>query len=227
MEPGVLAAIGICALAAFLIWLSFARTRAIDRRLVAAGFAPCDEEAHALLRALEAVAGGHLPTARRSYQIGRCFKRAAGWGMLHRFGAVDRTHADQDRDHAPMGGRIDVYLLDLPEPARHAHGALSVFLAPRAPRPLQALLAGLVKSDPHGAPLELPAGPHAKAFLAAFAAAPGKLDALLPRATQERLARAAELGFFAAHFGAGKLALVVLPDRPNLGPQLAYVAEWA
>lgn len=227
MEPGVLAAIGIGALCALLIGRSLARTRAIDRRLAAAGFTPCDDQAPALLRAFGAVAGGHPPAAPRSHRIGRCFVRAAGWGELHRFAAVDQTHADRDRDASPMGGRSDVYLLDLPDPERHAGGPVSVFLAPRAPRPLQALLAGLVKSDPLGVPLELPDGPHARAFLAAFAAAPGKLDALLPRATQERLARAAELGFFAAHFGAGKLALVVLPDWPNLDQQLAYVAEWA
>ncbi|HSD26221.1 MAG TPA: hypothetical protein VLL75_02905 [Vicinamibacteria bacterium] len=228
MDPGIVALGAIFALAGALLAWSVARGRAIARRLLEAGFVACDDDAPVLLRALSELAGGHPPAVRRVYEVGRCFKRAAGWGMLYRFGVTDKTHADTDGIHesAPTGGRVDVYLLDLRDPERVARGPVSVYLAPSAPGPLQRLLAGLVKSDPHGVPLELD-GPHAGAFLAAFSDRPGKLGDLLPAETQQRLAKGVDQGFHAAHFGAGKLALEVQHDRPDVDRQLAYLAEWA
>lgn len=227
MDPGWVAFIGIWVVAAFLLWRSFARGRETGRRLLAAGFARCDEEAPALLRILGEVAGGHPPAPRRSYEIGRCFKRAAGWGVLYRCAVVDRTNVEGDRDSEATGGRFDLFLLDLPDADRVARAPLSVVLAPGSSRMLNGLLGRLVKLDPHGVPLELPSGPRAGVFLAAFSDAPGKLDERLPEATQERLARAFEAGFFSAHFGAGKLALEGFPDWRGIDRQLAYLAEWA
>jgi len=229
MDPGILALGAIFAAAALLLWRSVARGRAVAKRLLEAGFVACDDEAPALLRALGEVAGGHPPAARRVYRLGRCWKRPAGWGMLYRIGVVDETHTGSttDSERQALGGRTDVYLLDLRDPERVARGPVSVFLAPSAPGPLQRLLAGLVQSDPRGVPLELDASPHARAFLAAFSDRPGKLDERLPQETQERLAKAVDQGFFAAHFAAGKLALEVQHDRPDVDRQLAYLAEWA
>jgi hypothetical protein len=228
MDPGVLALGAIFGLAAALLAWSVARGRAIARRLLEAGFVACDDEAPALMRALSELAGGHPPAPRRVYEIGRCFKRPAGWGMLYRLGVVDRTNAEShgSRDSAPTGGRVDVYLFEVRDPGRLARGPVSVFLAPSAPGPLQRLLAGLVKSDPRGVLLELD-GPHAGSFLAAFSDRPGKLGDLLPAETQERLAKLVDQGFHAAHFAAGKLALEVQHDRPDVDRQLAYLAEWA
>lgn len=227
MEPGILALGAIFGAAALLLWLSVARGRAVAKRLLEAGFVACDEEAPALLRALGAVAGGHPPAARRVYRLGRCWKRPGGWGMLYRIGVSDETNADSTSERQVLGARIDVYLLDVRDPERLSRGPVSVYLAPSAPGPLQRLLAGLVKSDPRGVPLELGGSPHARAFLAAFSDRPGKLDELLPQDTQERLAKAVDQGFFAAHFAAGKLALEVQHDRPDVDRQLAYLAEWA
>lgn len=229
MDVGMLAFAAIFGAAALLLGWSFARSRAVAKRLLAAGFVACDDEAPLLLRMLGEVAGGHPPAARRAYRVGRCFKRPGGWGMLYRLGVVDETNVDTgaDSETQNLGGRFDVYLLDLPDPERIHRGPVSVYLAPSAPGVLQRLLAALVKSDPIGVPLELGETPAARAFLAAFADRPGKLDERLPAATQERLAKAVDQGWFAAHFGAGKLALVVQPDRPDLDRQLAYVAEWA
>jgi hypothetical protein len=224
IEPGMLALAAIFVAAAVLLWRSFARTRATAARLLAAGFAPCDEEAPLVARMLAEVAAGHAPAPPRRYEVGRCFKRPAGWGILYHSGVVDRTNV-RERDDA-LGGRFDLFLLDLPDAERAARAPLSVFLAPGASRALNGLLERLVKLDPHGVPLELPSGPRAGVFLAAYSDAPGKLDERLPAATQERLARAAAAGFYAAHFGAGKLALQGFPDWRDTGRQLAYVAEW-
>jgi hypothetical protein len=227
MDPGILALGAVFALAAALLAFGVARGRAIARRLREAGFVGCDDEAPALLRALSEVAGGHPPAPRRVYEIGRCFKRPASWGMLYRLGVVDKTNAESDHDgSAPTGGRVDVYLLDLPAAARLARGPVSVFLAPSAPGPLQRLLAGLVKSDPRGVSLELD-GPYAGSFLAAFSDRPGKLGDLLPAETQQRLAKLVDQGFHAAHFAAGQLALEVQHDRADVDRQLGFLAEWA
>jgi hypothetical protein len=148
--------------------------------------------------------------------------------MVYRVGVVDKTNADShpSSDRATLGARFDVYLIDLRDAERVAHGPVSVFLAPRAPAALQRVLAGLVKLDPHGVPLEIEDPVRSKWFLAAFSDRPGKLDERLPLATQERLSRAAELYFSSAHFGAGKLALFGQHDRVDVDRQLAYVADW-
>jgi hypothetical protein len=230
MDPGIIALAGIFVLAALLLAGSIARGRATARKLVEAGFTRCDAEAPALAAALAEVMGGHPPAPRRIHQLGRCFKRPGGWGHIYHLGVVDRTHADDagvGTEHQATGGRFDLYLLDLPDPGRVASGPVSVFFCPRAPRPLQLLLEKLVRSDPRGVPLEIAKSVHTQSFIAAFGAEPGKLDERLPAATQERLARAAALGFLSAHFGAGKLALAAAPDRPDVQQQLAYVGEWA
>jgi hypothetical protein len=230
MDPGILALAGVFGLGLALLGWSMARTRATARKLVEAGFTPCDAEAPALTLALTDVMGGHAPAPRRIHQVGRCFKRPGGWGHVYHLGVVDRTHAADAHtrgDHAATGGRFDLYLIDLADPERVASGPVSVFFAPRAPRPLQLLLEKLVESDPRGVPLEIEKSARTQSFIAAFGAAPGKLDERLPAATQERLARAAALGFLSAHFAAGKLALAAAPDRPDVQQQLAYVGEWA
>ena len=229
MEPGLLALVAVFAVAAALLWMSFARGRAVERALLHAGFAPCPLEEPALARAMQDVAGGHPPAPRREYRIGRCYKRPGGHGMVYRIGVVDRTNAniDSHSDRTPTGGRFDVYLIDLPDPERVSHGPVSVFLSPGKPGVLSRMLAALVKLDPHGVPLELPDTPFGKTVLAAFSDRAAKLDELLPAETQERLGKASSAGVFAAHFGARKLALLVHPERPDVVRELAYVAEWA
>jgi hypothetical protein len=225
MNTGVLA-LGALFSGAALLWAwKTARGRAVRRRLLECGFVPCDAERVQLALELARVAPGSPPGARRSYRIGRCFKRAGGRGVLYRCAAVDRTHAARSVD--AIGGQFDVYLLGLPDPMRVARAPVTVFLTPRAQGPLRELLAALVRADPHGHELELASPTLANCFLAAFGDRPGKLDEFLPGATQEKLMRAAEAGFFVAHFGAGKLALAAIPDRADVDRQLAYLAEWA
>jgi hypothetical protein len=225
LSPGVLALAAIFGAAALLIARQAFRGRAIRRRLLESGFVPCDQEAPSIREALARVDPGFAPGAPRTYEVGRCFKRAGGRGVLYRFAAVDRTSA-QSSDRNLTGARTDIYLLDLPDAERVAHGPVSVFLAPGPSAPLRALLAGLVKLDPHGVPLEL-SEPQTRRFLAAFSDRPGRLDDRLPAATQERLSRGVEAGFLCAHFGAGKLGLVAMPERTEIDRELAYVAEWA
>lgn len=227
MNPGIVALGAVFSFAALLMAWQLARGRGIRRRLLESGFVACDDEAPRILEELHRMAPGFPPAPRREYEIGRCLKRAAGRGVLYRCALVDRTNVDRPRDNA-MGARFDLYLLDLPDPERVARGPVSVFLAPSGPAPLRALLAGLVKLDPHGFSLELPGDPqHAAIFLAAFSDRAGRLDERLPATTRERLMRAAGVGCLVAHFAAGKLALLLLPDRVDVDRQLAYVSEWA
>src|SRR5262245_39859209 len=120
MDPGAIVFAGIFVLAAFLLWRSVARGRASAARLREAGFAPCDDEAPALARVLAEVTSGPPPAPRRSYQMGRCHKRAAGWGMLYHCAVVDRTNVGQRQDDDAIGGRFDLFLLDLPDPEQVA-----------------------------------------------------------------------------------------------------------
>jgi hypothetical protein len=227
LSTGAVALGSIFAVAGLLLAWQAVRRASIRRRLLESGFEACDGEAAPLGAELSRIAPGFPPGPRRSYQVGRCFKRAGGRGPLYRLEVTDVTNVgDRHRTNA-TGARFDFYVFDLPDPERTARAPLSVFLAPPAPGPLQALLAQLVKIDPHGTALEIGDPAHARRFLAAFADRPGTLDERLPAATQERLARAMEAGFFVAHFGAGKLALAAFPERPDVDRQLAYLAEWA
>jgi hypothetical protein len=142
--------------------------------------------------------------------------------MAYRFTVTDLTNADPER--APLGGRFEAYLLDLHDAERVTRRPISLFFAPKGPGVFRALVQKLITADPHGVTLELP---HSPTFvLAAFGAEAGTLDDALPAATQDRLLRAAGHGFFGAHFGGGKVALLALPDQQDVLRQWHYVVEW-
>jgi hypothetical protein len=211
----------VFALAALLMLWNGSRRRAIRRRLEQHGFVRCEEQTEAIREAFAMVAGGH-GASRRRYQVAHCYKRAGGRGTAYRFTVADLTNADPER--GALGGRFDAYLLDLPDAVRLAHRPVSVFLAPTGPGLLRSLIQKIVAADAHGVALGLP--PADTSVLAAFGAEAGTLDDALPAATQDRLRRAADHGFFGAHFGPGKVALVALPDRQDVERQWHYVVEW-
>ena len=224
MDTGVWVLAGIFAFAAILIVAGVRRRSAVRKRLLAQGFEACDDQAPALLQAWSEVAGGLGPAERRKFQVRSCFRKPAGWGMVHRFAVSDVTNADS-RNNA-MGGRYDAYLIDLRDPESVFHAPASIFLSGSGSKLFRRVLEKLVSLGALGVRLEIPKRPGCERFFAAFGASPGKLDDALPAATQERLARAADLGFFAAHLGAGKLGLAALPDQKDVDRLWNYVSEW-
>jgi hypothetical protein len=94
MDQGVLALVGIFALAAvFALW-NFSHRRSIERRLGAQGFEPCDAEAPSLERAWRALAGSD---ASQELRLVHCRRRAAGSGMLHHFTVRERPARERER----------------------------------------------------------------------------------------------------------------------------------
>ena len=226
METGALVLGGIFAGAIALMVLNARHRGAVERRLLAQGFERCDEQLPVLRQALLDVAGGLGPAPRRDYRIGRCFRKAAGWGMVYRFAVSDETHADQP-DGRGVGASFDAYLLDLPDAERLSAAPACVYFAPGNSRAFRMLIEKLVKLSPMGAPLEIRTDtPWTRSFVAAFGENPGKLDDSVPPGTQERLSQAAGAGFFAAHFGRGRLALFALPGRKDVETHWNFVAGW-
>jgi hypothetical protein len=223
MDTGVVVLGGVFALAVLVMVWNASRRRALRQQLEREGFVPCEEETDRIRQAFAAVAGGHGATPRR-YEVAHCYKKPGGRGMAYRFAVADVTNADAER--APLGGRFEAYLIDLHDADRVARRPISLFFAPQGPGVLRTLLQKLVTADPHGVALEVPRSPSTASVLAAFGAQAGTLDDALPAATRDRLLRAAEHGFFGAHFGGGKAALLALPDRQDVQRQWHYVVEW-
>jgi hypothetical protein len=94
MDQGVLALVGIFALAAVLALWNFSHRRSIERRLGAQGFEPCDAEAPSLERAWRALAGSD---ASQELRLVHCRRRAAGSGMLHHFTVRERPARERER----------------------------------------------------------------------------------------------------------------------------------
>jgi len=75
---------------------------------------------------------------------------------------------------------------------------------------------------------KLDAGAHSwcASIVAAYGDAPGTLDSLVPPGSQQKLARAADHGFFIIHLRNGKAAFATLSNHRDVDSQLAYLAEW-
>jgi hypothetical protein len=84
-------------------------------------------------------------------------------------------------------------------------------------------MAKLAEANPLGAPLGVPDGGQ---ILTAWGAASGPLDAVVPRAMQERLVRGADAGVLSAHFRGGEAAFTVNPHRRFVEPQLNWIVQW-
>jgi hypothetical protein len=215
---GVFASAGV-----FAIWNARLRSSA-RRRLAALGFEPCPGEEPALAAAWRELAAAR--GAPRDVHISGCTRRAAGWGMIHHFEVTDATPDDGARDRAHVPASWNAYLLDLRDPAA-IHGApLALYLLSGGSGWLRQLLRSLIALDAPGVELELGPHPWCSAIVAAFGAAPGKLDGLLPPAAQEKLARAAEHGFFCVKLANGKAAFELLGGRRDVEREWAYLSQW-
>ncbi len=211
--------------AALLVGGCLGRRRAAEARLRALGFEPCPGEAGRLRRAWTELAGGRGDARVRHYHVGRCFVRRDAVATVHRFTATDLAEADRER--RGLGGPVDVFLVAPPNPAGLPAQPVCVVLAPRGPRFLRAWLERRVQADPYGPALALSSDRNeARAFLAAFGAAPGRLEEALSPALRQRLVRAAAAGFLVAHLGGAGVALATRPERADLARQWRHVAEW-
>jgi hypothetical protein len=222
---GALVLGGIFALAAiFALWNWSLRRRAAQR-LRALGFAPCEGEERALGLAWMALAAA--VGVRASVRVTSPVRRAAGWGMLHHFDLHDETPGRAASDER---GHVDpswpVYLLDLRDAAAVHSAPVVLYLAQSESRLFREMLRGLIGLSEPGAELERSPHAWAKHVVTAHGAASGKLDAVVPPGVQQKLARAAEHGFFSVHLAGGKAAFSVLPGKRDVDREWAYLSEW-
>ncbi len=221
---GIWVLLGVFALGgAFALWNARLRG-AVARRLEASGFEPCDAEPAALARAWQALVAA--TGRRRDVKVGRCHRRAAGWGMLYHVDLLDVTHQDDSRERVTVGAAFSAYLLDVRDPDTLHRAPVTLLCVPGRSKLLNALLRRVCELEPPGASLEIGDHPWVAELLGAYGAAPGKLDEVVPPGVQQRLARAGAHGFFRVCLAEGKLAFAVLPGRRDVDRELAYLAEW-
>lgn len=223
MEPGVLALVGIFALAAvFGVW-GFMRGRSVERRLAALGFEPCDEEAPALEAAWRALAGCD---SSQELRFARCCKRAAGRRMLHHFTVNERPEERTSSETTNPGATYPAFLFDLCNPDSVCRGAVSLYVLPPGSKVLRKLLASVISLSQSRTRLEVGDYPWSATIVAAHGRSADRLDDLVPAGIQEKLARAAAHGFFILHLGDGKAAFAALSNHHDVDLQMAYLDEW-
>jgi len=223
MEPGVLALVGIFALAAVCALWNFSLGRSIERRLAAQGFEPCDAEAPSLEGAWRALTGCD---ASQELRLVRCRRRVAGRGMLHHFTVRVRPRESSSDETANPGASYPAYLFDVRDPDSLSRGAVTLHVLPPGSRVLRKVLAGVIDLGESRPSLEVGTHPWSATIVAAHGNTAGKLDDLMPAAVQEKLARAAAHGFFIIHLGNGKAAFAALSNHRDVDLQIAYLAEW-
>jgi hypothetical protein len=225
MSTGLFVLIGIFVMAAgFALWNARLR-RGVEQRLRALGFEPCAADAPMLERAWRAFEGDPERAPEREIRVGRCLRRAAGWGLLHHFQVSERVLGPElGEPSAPS--LLPAYLLDLREPDAVARAPVTLYLLPPGNRLARALIEKTIGLAAPGRKLELAGHPATESILAAYGPAPGKLDDVMPAGVQQRLARAAAHGFLCVHLGGGKAGFAVLPNHRDVDAQLAYLAEW-
>jgi hypothetical protein len=224
MEPGVLALLGVFAIAAVCALWKFSHGRSIERRLAAQGFEPCDAEAPSLEGAWRNVAGCEASTELR---LVHCRRRAGTRRALYHFTVRERPEQTGTHETASPGASYPAYLLEVPNPKSVSRGAVTVHVLPPGSAIMRKLLAGVIGLSQSRPRLEIGTHPWSTSIVAAHGSAPGKLDDLVPTAVQEKLARAAANGFFIIHLADGKAAFAALSNHRDVDRQLSYLAEWA
>lgn len=222
MSWGALAFIGIFALAAGCALWNWRVRRGAERRLIALGFEPCPADAPALERSWRDVTRA---SPEHEISVSGCLRRAAGWGMLHRFGVADRAPGS-DPDSARVGAHYPAYLVDLREPASIARAAVTLYLLPPGNPLARRLIEKTLALSARGTKLELSGRPGSEAILSAYADSGAKLDDVMPEDVQQRIARAAAHGFLFVHVARGKAGFAASPGHRDVDAQLAYLSEW-
>jgi hypothetical protein len=219
MSTGALVFAGIFVLAALSAAWGVLHRRGIEHHLRAIGFEPCDADAPTLERAWAGFG------AAGEFHVSRCLRRAAGWGLLHRFEVNERPKQGPHDDPVP-GARFPAYLLDVRDFDAIARGPVTLYLLPGGNRLARALIEKTIALSPPGVALELTRHPGTEPILCAYGDRPGKLDERMSVAVQQRLGRAAAAGFLRVQLAAGKAGFVASPAHRDVDAELAYLAEW-
>lgn len=224
MEPGIVAFVGIFVLAAVCALWNFSLGRSIERRLAAQGFEPCDADAPLLEGAWRALTGSD-PS--QELRLVHCRRRPSGRGMLHHFTVRERPAREQSTDEtATTGTSYPAYLFDLRDPDAVSRGPVTLHVLPPGSRAMRKILAGVIGLSAARPSLDVGTHPWSASIVAAHGSPAGTLDDLVPAAIQEKLARAAEHGFFIIHLGNGKAAFAALANHRDVDLQIAYLAQW-
>jgi hypothetical protein len=223
VEPGALVFIGIFALAAICAVWVFLHGRSIERRLAAKGFEPCDEEASSLEQAWRALS---VSDASQEVSLARCRRRSSGGrSRLYHF-TVQTRPVENGADGTPNPpASYPAYLFDLRD-AGVASAAVTLYVLPPGSAVLRKLLAGVIGLGESRAKLEVGDHSWSAAIIAAYGDEPGALDRVVPAASQQKLARAADHGFFIIHLRNGKAAFATLSNHRDVDGQLTYLAGW-
>jgi hypothetical protein len=227
VSTGVLALLGVFAFAALCAAWNWRRGAATWRRVAQLGFERCQAEEAALERAWRELARARGPESDRFLRVSACWRRAAGWGWIHRFQVNEGCETPASADGPSVGSRYDAYLLDLREPERVARAPVTLYVLPPGNALLRRLIRATLELDPPGRALELGGHSWCDTILAAYAASEGKLDDLVPEDVQERLSRAAEAGFFCVHLGGGRAGFAVLPGHRDVDAEWHYLSAWS
>lgn len=224
MEPGLVAFIGIFALAAVCAVWVFLHNRSIERRLEARGFEPCDEESSSLENAWRALSASD---SSQEVRLVRCTRRGGGRSRVHHFTVRTRPVDSGGVDERPNpGASYPAYMFDLRDPASQSRGAVTLYVLPPGSTVLRKLLAGVIGLGESRPRLEVGAHPWSASIVAAHGETAGRLDDVVPASVQQKLARATDHGFFIIHMRDGKAGFATLSNHRDMDSQLTYLAEW-
>jgi hypothetical protein len=225
VEPGVLALIGVFGLAAVCGLWAFLHGRSIERRLTAKGFEPYDGEVSSLEDAWRALSGSD---SSQEVRIVRCRRRAAGRSTLYHFTVNLRPVESRGIDEtANPGASYPAYMFDVRNPDSVSRGGVTLYVLPPGSTVLRKLLAGVIGLGESRPRLEIGTHPWSASIVAAHGDTAGTLDELVPAGIQQKLARAADHGFFILYMRSGKAAFATLSNHRDVDSQLTYLAEWA
>jgi hypothetical protein len=190
------------------------RAAAVCERLERLGFESCDDQREALERVYSEVTG------QNHARLSRCHVSRRGRRPVFR---VEVLASDVGGVPGPAA-----YVVELADANVEPSGAVSVYLARNATSAQRAL--ARLRRSLRGRPrLDLPAAVAADgagSIVSAFGSAPGPLEGAVSDSALARLGRAPARGILAAHFAAGRVALLVdACAAPE--PHLDYLAEWA
>ena len=216
----MLALVGIFLLAAVCALWTFTNGRSLERRLAALGFEPCDAEAPSLEVAWRALTG---LDASWELRLVHCRRR----GTLYHFTVRELSDRGTNANGtASPGSSCPAYLFDLRDPDSVSGGAVTLHVLPPRSKAMRSLLAGVIDVGETRPRLEIGTHSWSAPIIAAHGSTAGALDDLVPAAVQEKVARAADHGFFIAHLGNGKAAFAALPTHRDVDRQVAYLSEW-
>jgi hypothetical protein len=127
---------------------------------------------------------------------------------------------------ANPGASYPAYMFDVRNPDSVSRGGVTLYVLPPGSTVLRKLLAGVIGLGESRPRLEIGTHPWSASIVAAHGDTAGTLDELVPAGIQQKLARAADHGFFILFMRSGQAAFATLSNHRDVDSQLAYLAEW-